>query len=537
MPSNPRAGNEGHGSNSASRPSRLATTRVASPLSESAQVDNARELVEDWLQTPEFSELLIGFGFSLTAPADSDSFLRTMLEEPVSWLRGDQIDPWILRLVQELPAEDPLRVTIIRLLLVEESADFCWNFRGGLPRAAIHLLRAVLAAKGHDLFTPINRTTLPFLIRESFGITEDHQIGLLGEFLEPEVVAGVVAVEQNDLIGLLAVLDKIDGAASVDPTVVRRHSQLTLEGIATYPQPQSQDYRERWASAPPPFSSRWTKLAHNAAESLGLVVATTPAGRSFDHSVVLGGGGRTPLLRAQYLTEMILEKGLQHGDIWMLGSSRLIDETTKNGHGATERGAADTYASGAIDEFDLMCAAAEIAFGAVNGAVNGDVHFSCGCLTDDSPCPEWVNTMTSLGKSEAALALADTRFQHSRIRTYSNSRFGVIRVLSAATSNLGARPNTADTYALLAKTAHFSVADQVLIVTTQVFVPFQTFDAIRMLTVPYGVDIEAVGFGAERSARPATPQYYLQEILSAIRSARRLMLDLVVRCTRPSGDF
>jgi len=64
----------------------------------------------------------------------------------------------------------------------------------------------------------------------------------------------------------------------------------------------------------------------------------------------------------------------------------------------------------------------------------------------------------------------------------------------------------------------------VLVVTAQVFVPFQTFDGLRRRYLPFGVDIDAVGFRADRGDRPETAEYLLQETLSAIRSARRLVV-------------
>jgi hypothetical protein len=72
------------------------------------------------------------------------------------------------------------------------------------------------------------------------------------------------------------------------------------------------------------------------------------------------------------------------------------------------------------------------------------------------------------------------------------------------------------------------------VVTTQVFVPFQTFDGIRRLYLPYGVDVDTVGFGAEWGDRPQTAEYLLQETLSAIRSARRLLIDAAEVLVHPA---
>ena len=199
---------------------------------------------------------------------------------------------------------------------------------------------------------------------------------------------------------------------------------------------------------------------------------------------MLGGGGRTPLLRAQYLDTLIEEHGVRPGQVWMLGSPRPIEEVK-------ERPAADTYAAGAVDEFDLMCAAAEQAF----AAADPDTVLLCGCRSESDPCPTWASQMEEQGCDAQSIAATDVRLQHTRRCTYRTSRVGPINVLSASTSNPPDRPNTADTYALLAAEANPQAGDRALIVTTQVFYPFQSFDALRMLALPSGLMTETVGFG------------------------------------------
>lgn len=70
-------------------------------------------------------------------------------------------------------------------------------------------------------------------------------------------------------------------------------------------------------------------------------------------------------------------------------------------------------------------------------------------------------------------------------------------------------------------------ASSFLVVTTQVFVPFQRFEGLRRLYLPHGLRVDAVGLGADWGDRPLTTEYLLQETLSAIRSARRLLVDPV----------
>src|SRR5262249_33593074 len=83
--------------------------------------------------------------------------------------------------------------------------------------------------------------------------------------------------------------------------------------------------------------------------------------------------------------------------------------------------------------------------------------------------------------------------------------------------------------------AHPKPGERLLVITTQVFVPFQTFDGLRRLYLPFGTDIDTVGYGAEWGDRPLTPEYLLQETLSAIRSGRRLLIDAAKELMRDAG--
>ena len=75
--------------------------------------------------------------------------------------------------------------------------------------------------------------------------------------------------------------------------------------------------------------------------------------------------------------------------------------------------------------------------------------------------------------------------------------------------------------------------------TTQVFVPFQEFDAYRRLFLDYGAEVDVVGFGGERGDRPLTAEYLLQETLSGIRSSRRMMVAAaeILKAAAPPADI
>lgn len=103
-----------------------------------------------------------------------------------------------------------------------------------------------------------------------------------------------------------------------------------------------------------------------------------------------------------------------------------------------------------------------------------------------------------------------------------------IDVIAAPSSAPGVRrANTADTYAWLAtKTPLLAPGAHVLIVTTQIYWPFQTADAWRMLRLPHDVHVEIVGMVPSevdpRLQQTFEAHKYLQETRSAISAMRKL---------------
>lgn len=250
---------------------------------------------------------------------------------------------------------------------------------------------------------------------------------------------------------------------------------------------------------------------------LGLVDAAPPCHRQHDRTLVLGGGFRSPDLRARYAAQLE-SSGVTLGELYFLGSPRPLMGDTRPWwkrwwRPRTERRVTDKYAPGATDEFDLMTAGAISAFD-VSAA---PTEFLCGCHDGGAICPRWTH----------ANAPGDTpvAFTHERARVL-HAKDGTKRgaVLSASTSRPPHRPDTSDTYALWARYANPVDGERLLVVTTQIFVPFQRFDALRNLYFTHGIEIDAVGYGAEWNDRPLTATNLLQETLSGIRSARRLIV-------------
>lgn len=269
-------------------------------------------------------------------------------------------------------------------------------------------------------------------------------------------------------------------------------------------------YRERNQAASADFDDATDAAVLTHCRALGLVDPSQPRARRYDSTLVLGGGYKSPQIRTAYAAE-IARTGTELGRIYLLGSPRLLITDPP------EAPAVAYYAPVAKDEFDLMAAAALREF---DGMIADDVEFVCGCADDTLVCPSW-----QVDHPDFADPAMPPQFTHRRTLAIRDSD-GVVRVsvLSASTGRPPYRPDTSDTFKLWAQVADPHDGEDILIVTTQVFVPFQRFDAYRRLYLEYGADIDVVGFGADRGDRPQTTEYLLQETLSGIRSARRMMV-------------
>jgi hypothetical protein len=305
--------------------------------------------------------------------------------------------------------------------------------------------------------------------------------------------------------------------ASTEPSVgarcgrVLRHALAIEQRAAKHFNFRSRDgveYRERSQAVAGRFGDLIRAEVSVCATRLGLVTAEIPTRSAYDQTLVLGGGYRSPLLRARY-ARTLLDRGTDLGDVYLLGSPRFMIEEP------SEIAAVESYAVGPRDEFDLMVAAACAEF----GWCSIDVRLVCGCENTNTPCPKWRS------KTEPDASRTPPEYTHERIATLRDDA-GQTRAaaLSASTSRPPYRPDTSDTLEMWSRSAAPAPGDNILVVTTQVFVPFQTFDAIRRLYLPHGLNLDVVGFGADWGDRPQNAEYLLQETLSAIRSARRLLV-------------
>lgn len=93
------------------------------------------------------------------------------------------------------------------------------------------------------------------------------------------------------------------------------------------------------------------------------------------------------------------------------------------------------------------------------------------------------------------------------------------------------RADTPDSYAFFAKQlAALQPGERLLMVTTPIYVPAQHAAAVRMLALPYGVEVDTVGNEPGVIPGAAVQQFsatkYLLEVRSTVRALRRLAAEL-----------
>jgi hypothetical protein len=93
------------------------------------------------------------------------------------------------------------------------------------------------------------------------------------------------------------------------------------------------------------------------------------------------------------------------------------------------------------------------------------------------------------------------------------------------------RADTPDSYDFFAKhVATLQGGERLLMVTTPIYVPAQHAAAVRMLALPYGVEVDTVGNEAGvipgAPAQQFTATKYLLEVRSTVHSLRKLHAEL-----------
>jgi hypothetical protein len=246
----------------------------------------------------------------------------------------------------------------------------------------------------------------------------------------------------------------------------------------------------RWLSAttglPPETEARIIENVRH----LGLVTAQNPIRASYDYIVMLGGARLSCKLRPLRAAE-VMRAGVHAGKIALLGAARPIPDS--------ERDATDTYAPGAADEFDLIVAGAQQAFG-FNASDFEEERF-------DDP-------------GNRNLSWIIRRFESS----VDDQPIKILAISAPSSDPLRRRANSADTMIFFLDRETVRAGSKLLLITSQIYVPYVQLEALRTVALPHQILVETIGFPVEwmRELQGlSNANHYLQEVRSTIQAARR----------------
>lgn len=254
-------------------------------------------------------------------------------------------------------------------------------------------------------------------------------------------------------------------------------------------------------------------LLHELIDAFGMRCETEPSHADFDVAFVPGAAGKIPSNRLAYLRELELQGKLQTSNVVLIGSERPVNlSTDSNGLTELDRAGKAGYnyrGDSAKTEFDIMRNTASVAYG----------------IEDDQwEVIEGVDVEVPHDKGyHDTYRVATARVDGQTITVISAPMLDENRTSPNGTARN--RANTTDGYLMAAKLFNVTPSDQLkaLVVTDAVFTPFQHVDAEKVFA-PFGVSVETAGFTRQHAGMttdwPGGDSYYLQEILSTLRSTR-----------------
>lgn len=304
------------------------------------------------------------------------------------------------------------------------------------------------------------------------------------------LVIGPISLHENPL----AWIDAWARSAALEELVLafkgEPHAGRDLDAWLAY----LEDFSHRWdfrrgaernLACASDLSEDVTNLVFAAAARLGLCGAQSPPVGHYQHLVVLGGLVRACFGRTLHAAQVLRDGAVTADRVVALATARPLrgDELAL---------AAACFARPTDDEHEVMCASVESAFGVAGPVARREPRGGAAITDYLTPADVPVHVV-------AAPPLDPSR----------------------------CRANTAETYAWLAnESGWMRPGDAVLLITTDIYVPFQHADAVRMLTLPHrvSVDVAGVELGAvnPRLEQPFSACNYLQEVRSTIRSLRML---------------
>jgi hypothetical protein len=233
------------------------------------------------------------------------------------------------------------------------------------------------------------------------------------------------------------------------------------------------------------------ELVLRAARALGLARVRLPRRRFFDYVLILGGARLSNLFRVRRAKELLDRGALEAKALVLLGSLRDVMES--------ERDATDTYAPSARTELDLLVRAAELELG--------------------------IDAATASTSGESGPATTDARRRAWSFRAHAHGDVPLLALAAPSREPAKRRATSADSYAFFHDTLAPSPGASCLLITSQIYVPYQHLEAVRTLALPYDIELETIGFPIRWGGRLQglrAPANYLQEIRSTIQAAGRL---------------
>lgn len=256
----------------------------------------------------------------------------------------------------------------------------------------------------------------------------------------------------------------------------------------------------RWMVNNDSITEEQEKTVFKGIDRLGLRGVSDPLFNYYDYIIALGGARMSCLFRPRFAKCLLERMDKAPKAVVSLSGMRPVSDT--------ERAATDTYAPDAQTEFDLINAGAEKVF-----ELKHEYMEERYC--NPNPNSSWA------------------------IRTYSVPKynFQILSVSGPSSDPETRRANSADTFAFFAEKQHIKTGSRVLLVTSQIYVPYQQLEAIRTWAIPNNVYVETVGFPTEWNTNQQgmmKAANYLQEIRSTIQSVNRYIENIF--CKMPKKD-
>jgi hypothetical protein len=229
-------------------------------------------------------------------------------------------------------------------------------------------------------------------------------------------------------------------------------------------------------------------LIVSAALALGLISATPVPGERFSALLVLSGLVRACVNRTKHAADLV-KNGVHADSVTVLGGHRKLSDGERAQ--AAQLGFGEQF-----DEADVVVATTRQAFGL------GE--------------PQQVK-----GSGERPGAWDDGLWS-----AWANYMWPGVQVLIAPSAAPDRRVNTVDQLRYWAGENGIGCGDRVLLLTTQIYVPYQHFGGLQVLGIERGCSVYCCGVDAANSYLPATSfsgRSYLQEIRSALRAAAQLL--------------